>query len=491
MLEMFNMQEGVPSAGNQLQRGVCAEKTGKFNSCSAIDPKGLKDIAPAVEGESSVSNQLRSEKFDAYPAADAKGLKDVPVISNISGARTISEDDSVSDDVENSPMGPETPSKTASDEVDPAVYKRRLISSTGSELHERETSAFGPLSGDDVIKDQAALLHVLEVDIACPVDSSEIETPRNQRQAALPEQDAEHSPPKKKIIRSKESSALSISSVSFLSCTILDGPSWGVVCADEEGSQMDNQAVAVSTLLSLLSDDNRCCYPAKAAGHSNVHYFAIFDGHGDSVAADLCKGRLHEIISQEIKRALNEEVERCIPPFCYYYFFGEQIQKAIRSSFYRMDEEVVSNRLDDDELAGPLNPTTVGSAATVAIITSCRIVVANCGDSRAVLSRRGRSLQISHDHTLDRDDEKARLQDLGVPVRDVARTFQAMGAGPEKTAIFLAQMAKGSRKASAENFSESVIVVDLRPHKIEDGKVSRLNQFEGTTDKIFLGSLQT
>ena len=39
-----------------------------------------------------------------------------------------------------------------------------------------------------------------------------------------------------------------------------------------------------------------------------------------------------------------------------------------------------------------------GSTAVVAVLTADHIVVANCGDSRAVLCRRGRAVPLSSDH---------------------------------------------------------------------------------------------
>lgn len=75
-------------------------------------------------------------------------------------------------------------------------------------------------------------------------------------------------------------------------------------------------------------------------------------------------------------------------------------------SFRRMDEEVV----DPEGAAGKRRNVScrcelqtpkcehVGSAAIVAVVGPERIVVANCGDSRAVLCRRGEVLPLSVDH---------------------------------------------------------------------------------------------
>ncbi|BBN11418.1 protein MpPP2C_A3 [Marchantia polymorpha subsp. ruderalis] len=332
-----------------------------------------------------------------------------------------------------------------------------------------------------------------------------------------------------------------VSSVSFISCNILDGPSWGVACADEDGSDMDNQAVAVSKLLSLPTDDNQCdCQSCTNPAHPSVHYFGSIDGHGDSVAAGLWKGRLHEIVAEEVKRELeqqnfailegygdyvfgdlskgclhdivdnrelDEDEEDCHLPYCHYYSFGTLILRGLRNSFGRMHDEVGSYRPEDDEFSDPMElPIMRGASATVAIVTTCRILVANCGDARVVLSKGGKVIQMSYDHILDRDDEpefffKMRSKDdecliiashglwkviSNEVACQVARTFLAMGATAETTAICLAQMAKESRAEGAESFSESVIVVDLRPSNIQNGQdESAMDYFDGTTDTFF------
>lgn len=168
-----------------------------------------------------------------------------------------------------------------------------------------------------------------------------------------------------------------VSSLSFISCNILDVPSWGVACADEDGSDMDNQAAAVSKLLSLPTNDNQCsCQSCTNPAHPSVHYFGSIDDHGDSVAAGLWKGRLHEIVAEEVKGELEqqnfailegygdyvfgdlskgclhdivynreldedeEDEEDCHLPFCHYYSFGTlflrglHIHVSILSSFH-------------------------------------------------------------------------------------------------------------------------------------------------------------
>ncbi|KAL2557505.1 putative protein phosphatase 2C 24 [Forsythia ovata] len=55
----------------------------------------------------------------------------------------------------------------------------------------------------------------------------------------------------------------------------------------------------------------------------------------------------------------------------------------------------------------------VGSTAVIGIVTPEKIIIANCGDSRAVLCRNGKAVPLSIDHKPDRPDELNRIQAAG------------------------------------------------------------------------------
>lgn len=54
-----------------------------------------------------------------------------------------------------------------------------------------------------------------------------------------------------------------------------------------------------------------------------------------------------------------------------------------------------------------------GSTAVVAAIRNGVITVANCGDSRAVLCRSGRAVELSHDHKPESPSERRRIENAG------------------------------------------------------------------------------
>ncbi|PON50754.1 Protein phosphatase 2C [Parasponia andersonii] len=129
------------------------------------------------------------------------------------------------------------------------------------------------------------------------------------------------------------------------------------------------------------------------------HYFGVYDGHGCSHVATKCRERLHELVKEEVESK-------------------EEWKTAMERSFIRMDAEVIA--WNDDglgsncrcELQTP-ECDAVGSTAVVAVVTTEKIVVANCGDSRAVLCRNGKPVPLSFDHKPDRPDELNRIQAAG------------------------------------------------------------------------------
>lgn len=165
-------------------------------------------------------------------------------------------------------------------------------------------------------------------------------------------------------------------------------PRHGAVSACGRRREMED----AMTILPSFADDGR------------LHFFGVYDGHGGPHAALLCRDRLHGILKTEIMSepgtAVIEEA---------------QWQRALVSAFLRMDNEV-GGLCSENDTAGENEvkaPDTVGSTAVVAIVGSEQIVLANCGDSRAVLSRGGEAIPLSADHKPNRADEMARIEAAG------------------------------------------------------------------------------
>ncbi|KAF5470507.1 hypothetical protein F2P56_011014 [Juglans regia] len=136
---------------------------------------------------------------------------------------------------------------------------------------------------------------------------------------------------------------------------------------------------------------------------TELHYFGVYDGHGCYHVATKCRERLHELVKEQLESKEGSSTEW---------------KSAMEQSFRRMDKEAIG--WNDSVLAAKCkcelqSPEcdAVGSTAVVAVMTPEKIVVANCGDSRAVLCRNGKPVPLSSDHKPDRPDELKRIEAAG------------------------------------------------------------------------------
>eukprot|EP00210_Caulerpa_lentillifera_P000526 g508.t2 len=85
----------------------------------------------------------------------------------------------------------------------------------------------------------------------------------------------------------------------------------------------------------------------------------------------------------------------------------EDVQKTIKKAFLNMDDNLPDSR-----------NKMVGSTAITALISDLHIIVANVGDSRAVLSRGRKAYPLSRDHKPDEVDEEQRIKKSGGKIWD-------------------------------------------------------------------------
>ncbi|KAJ8752943.1 hypothetical protein K2173_008678 [Erythroxylum novogranatense] len=121
-------------------------------------------------------------------------------------------------------------------------------------------------------------------------------------------------------------------------------------------------------------------------------FFGVYDGHGGARVAEACSERLHKVLLHEITIEGNNDNDINIKAI--------EWEKVMNECFGKMDKEVMMDRM-------------MGSTAVVAVVGNEEIVVANCGDSRAVLSRAGVAIPLSVDHKPDRPDELERVESAG------------------------------------------------------------------------------
>lgn len=119
--------------------------------------------------------------------------------------------------------------------------------------------------------------------------------------------------------------------------------------------------------------------------------FGVFDGHGGEHVAKFCAAHLPRTIAHSS---------------------ASDSETALHDSFLHMDHMLVdlAKKLPPTD---PAHPDKVGSTAVTCLINRDSLFVANAGDSRAVLSRNGRAVELSNDHKPSLQTEAERINKAG------------------------------------------------------------------------------
>ncbi|EKX33817.1 hypothetical protein GUITHDRAFT_147660 [Guillardia theta CCMP2712] len=104
--------------------------------------------------------------------------------------------------------------------------------------------------------------------------------------------------------------------------------------------------------------------------------FGVFDGHGGRECAEF------------LKNNITARVRSCLQSH-------HLVEDALKEAFSNVDNQFL--RYSDEN-----NIAETGSTAVVCLVTKTTIYCANTGDSRAILCRRAKTLQLSRDHKPNR-----------------------------------------------------------------------------------------
>jgi protein phosphatase 2C len=162
--------------------------------------------------------------------------------------------------------------------------------------------------------------------------------------------------------------------------------------------------IPIQMLIGHRSPPNPLDGITKYLSHLTSHFFGVYDGHGGFQVANYCRDRLHVALSEELERVVAElsDDDNCAKDNC-----EELWRKVFTNCFLKVDSEIGGS------IESVVVPETVGSTAVVALVCSSHIIVANCGDSRAVLCRGKEPIALSVDHKPNREDEYARIEAAG------------------------------------------------------------------------------
>ncbi|KAK8624469.1 hypothetical protein V6N13_065813 [Hibiscus sabdariffa] len=154
-------------------------------------------------------------------------------------------------------------------------------------------------------------------------------------------------------------------------------------CAEMGPKQyMEDEHICIDDLIGHLGTTAEVPSPGA--------FYGVFDGHGGTDAALFIRKNILKFI-----------VEDSHFPIC--------VEKAIKSAFLKADYSFAD--------ASSLDISS-GTTALIALIFGRTLIVANAGDCRAVLGRRGRAIEMSKDHKPNCISERLRIEKLGGVIYD-------------------------------------------------------------------------
>ncbi|KAK8583708.1 hypothetical protein V6N13_109105 [Hibiscus sabdariffa] len=140
------------------------------------------------------------------------------------------------------------------------------------------------------------------------------------------------------------------------------------------------------------NQDSSCIKP-QIQGNPNVHFFGVFDGHGQFGAqcSNFVNDRLIEMLSSDSKLL-------------------DDPWKAYNSTFLATNSELHNSEIDD---------TMSGTTTIIVLVVGGTLYVGNVGDSRAVMVVKDRDRILTEDQTPFGKDEYERVKLCGAKVLSV------------------------------------------------------------------------
>ncbi|KAJ0254962.1 protein phosphatase 2C 49 [Hirschfeldia incana] len=129
-------------------------------------------------------------------------------------------------------------------------------------------------------------------------------------------------------------------------------------------------------------------------------FYAVFDGHGGSEAATYVKQNAIRLFFEDDKFPQRSEVNSV---------YVEEVKRSLRNAFLQADLALA----EDCSIS-----SSSGTTAITALISGRLLMVANAGDCRAVLCRKGKAIEMSHDHRPINLLERRRVEECGGVIED-------------------------------------------------------------------------
>ncbi|CAM8959433.1 unnamed protein product [Rhodiola kirilowii] len=124
-------------------------------------------------------------------------------------------------------------------------------------------------------------------------------------------------------------------------------------------------------------------------------FYGVFDGHGGPDAAAYVRKNLNRFFFEDASFPQRCEVDSG---------FIEEIETSLSKAFLMADLALI----EDTGVS-----SSSGTTALTAMIIESLLIVANAGDCRAVLCRKGEAIDMSQDHRPTYQSERRRVEELG------------------------------------------------------------------------------
>ncbi|KAM1062442.1 hypothetical protein ACFX13_027429 [Malus domestica] len=154
-------------------------------------------------------------------------------------------------------------------------------------------------------------------------------------------------------------------------------------CSEKGPKQyMEDEYICVDNLSDRIGEIENLPSPGA--------FYGVFDGHNGVDAASFIKSNILKFIVEDSH-------------------FPSVVRKAVRRAFVKADHAFADASSVDK---------SSGTTALTALILGRTMLIANAGDCRAVLGKRGRAIELSKDHKPNCTSERLRIEKLGGVIYD-------------------------------------------------------------------------